>query len=88
MSLSLKHIANYKGIKAIHGPSDQNISALILDSRKVETGSLFFAVKGVSVDAHQFIPKAIEMGAVAIVCSDLPSTLLPQIVQHVPKLAG
>jgi len=79
MSQSLKHIAIYKGIKAIHGPSDPSINSLILDSRKVEAGSLFFAVKGVSIDAHQFIPKAIEMGAVAIVCSDLPSTLLPQI---------
>ncbi len=75
----LKHIATYKGIKAIHGSDEVQISALILDSRKVQNGAVFFAVKGVSVDAHQFIPKAIELGASVIVCSDLPSTLMSHI---------
>jgi UDP-N-acetylmuramoyl-L-alanyl-D-glutamate--2,6-diaminopimelate ligase len=38
-----------------------------IDSRKVQPGSLFIAIKGVATDGHQFIEKAIESGAVAII---------------------
>ena len=44
-----------------------------MDSRKVQKGSLFIAVRGVAVDGHQFIVKAIEQGATAIVCEELPA---------------
>ncbi len=46
-----------------------------MDSRKVQKGSLFIAVRGVAVDGHQFIARAIEQGATAIVCEELPSSL-------------
>ena len=46
----------------------ENIEAtgITLDSREIKPGYIFAAVKGISVDGHQFIPKAIENGAVAI----------------------
>jgi len=43
------------------------INDVQIDSRKIKWGSLFIAVKGVAVDGHQFIDKAIEAGAVAVV---------------------
>ena len=55
------------------------ISKLELDSRQVENGTLFFAVKGTVTDAHQYIPQVIEKGAVAIVCSEMPK----EITEHV-----
>ena len=51
------------------------ISALEYDSRRVESGSCFFAVRGTASDGHNFIPAAIERGAVAIVCEELPTEI-------------
>jgi len=57
------------------GIFDKEISQVVFDSRKVELSSLFIAVKGTQVDGHQYIEKAIEKGAVAIVCEVLPQNL-------------
>ncbi len=57
---------------ALSGNTDIDINGIAIDSRKVEQGFLFIAVKGWAVDGHQFIDKAIEQGAVAIVCETLP----------------
>ncbi len=43
-----------------------------IDSRRVSTNSVFVAIKGTQADGHQFIGKAIEQGAIAIVCEALP----------------
>ena len=43
------------------------INDVQIDSRKIKSGTLFIAVKGVAFDGHQFIDKAIEAGAVAVV---------------------
>jgi UDP-N-acetylmuramoyl-L-alanyl-D-glutamate--2,6-diaminopimelate ligase len=59
---------------ALAGNTDIDISDVQIDSRKVRKGSLFVAVKGVAVDGHQFITKAIELGAEAIVCQSLPAS--------------
>ena len=71
----LKDIAIYGGIKGFYGAGNPEVRDLVLDSRKVTQGSVFFAVVGTTVDAHQFIPQVIEAGASAIVCSTLPDTL-------------
>jgi UDP-N-acetylmuramoyl-L-alanyl-D-glutamate--2,6-diaminopimelate ligase len=52
-----------------------DITSVAQDSRQVEAGSLFVAVRGTTVDGHQFIPSALEKGARAIVCETLPETL-------------
>ena len=56
------------------------VHGIQFDSRKVEAGDLFVAVKGTHVDGHQFIAKAIEMGAIAVVCEDVPENLPSGIV--------
>jgi UDP-N-acetylmuramoyl-L-alanyl-D-glutamate--2,6-diaminopimelate ligase len=58
---------------------EQEISALVFDSRKVITGSLFFAVRGTLVDGHRFIDQAIASGAVAVVCEEIPENPNPEI---------
>ena len=55
------------------GAQDIDITGVDIDSRRVEPGHLFFAMRGTQVDGHQFIPKAIELGAKAIVCEDVPA---------------
>ena len=63
-----------KNIKptAIIGNAEVGVSGVEIDSRKVTEGGLFVAMKGTQVDGHRFIPKAIELGAVAVLCEDLP----------------
>ncbi|RYZ30581.1 MAG: UDP-N-acetylmuramoyl-L-alanyl-D-glutamate--2,6-diaminopimelate ligase [Chitinophagaceae bacterium] len=58
---------------AVSGSTDVVVSGVQIDSRKVSHRSVFVAVRGVAVDGHQFIAKAIESGAVAIVCEEMPS---------------
>ncbi|MBQ2429429.1 MAG: UDP-N-acetylmuramoyl-L-alanyl-D-glutamate--2,6-diaminopimelate ligase, partial [Alistipes sp.] len=56
--------------------SDQvQITGLTYDSRRVSKGDCFFAVRGTQSDGHNYIGKAIEAGAAAIVCEQLPEQL-------------
>ena len=59
-------------IKAIEGSADVEIADVNIDSRQVKPGHLFVAIKGTQTDGHQYIAKAIEQGAVAILCEDMP----------------
>lgn len=59
---------------ALAGNTNIDISDVQIDSRKVQGGCLFVAAKGVAADGHKFIDKAIEQGAVAIVCEQMPSS--------------
>lgn len=61
------------------GAADAEISALCYDSRTVEAGSCFFAVVGTVTDGHRFIPMAIERGAAAVVCQQMPEELDPRV---------
>jgi UDP-N-acetylmuramoyl-L-alanyl-D-glutamate--2,6-diaminopimelate ligase len=53
-------------LKTVHGSLDINVSDIAFDSRAVNKGSVFVALKGETVDGHDFIEKAIENGASAI----------------------
>jgi len=56
----------------IIGSLNKEILDVAFDSRKVVEGSLFIAIEGTQVDGHNFIQKAIDKGAVAIVCNKMP----------------
>ena len=66
-----------KNIKPAQVVGDENtdITGVNIDSRKIKQGHLFVAMKGTQVDGHQFIPKALDLGASAILCEDLPAEL-------------
>ncbi len=68
-------IRNIKPL-CIKGNSDIDIIGVNIDSRKISNGHLFIAMKGTQVDGHKFIPKAIEQGATAILCEDLPEDIV------------
>ncbi len=57
------------------GNTEQDITGICFDSRKVSTSSMFIATVGTVVDGHQFIASAIEKGASVIVCEKLPEQL-------------
>jgi UDP-N-acetylmuramoyl-L-alanyl-D-glutamate--2,6-diaminopimelate ligase len=57
------------------GHSDIDLKGINSDSRKVESGHLFVAVKGTQTDGHSYISTAIEKGAIAVLCEELPTEL-------------
>lgn len=59
-------------ILEIYGEKESEILGLDSDSRNIKPKYMFIAVKGSAVDGHKYIEKAIELGATAIVCEDLP----------------
>ena len=65
--MKLSELINIAGLGETEGADDLEITGIYSDSRQVEPGSLFVAVKGTLVDGHDYIDKAIELGAVAIV---------------------
>ncbi|MBR5349722.1 MAG: UDP-N-acetylmuramoyl-L-alanyl-D-glutamate--2,6-diaminopimelate ligase [Prevotella sp.] len=64
-----------KNIKPIlvAGSTAVDITGINIDSRKIMPGHLFVAIKGTQTDGHQYIEKAIQSGAAAILCEDLPT---------------
>lgn len=84
-------IKNIKVIKVV-GDVNANISSLELDSRKVLKDSMFFAVVGTNIDAHNYIDDVIKLGAKAIVCSTIPNQLNQEVtyilVENVQQTVG
>ena len=59
----------------IAGSTSMEITGVNIDSRLIETGHLFMAMRGTQTDGHAYIPAAIDKGAVAVLCEELPEEL-------------
>ncbi len=70
--MKLKELLKYVTPITIIGDSDIDITGVNIDSRKIESGHLFVAIRGTQTDGHRFIPKAKELGAAAVLCETLP----------------
>lgn len=68
----LKELLSATRTEEVRGNVQIEISDIEFDSRKVKAGTLFVAQPGTAVDGHDFIGKAIELGATAIVCERIP----------------
>lgn len=66
-------------IVEVHGSTNIAVEGLTLDSRKVRPNWMFVAIKGSAMDGHDFIAKAVELGADCIVCENIPATLHPHV---------
>ena len=73
--MKLENILKSINVIETTGCINQEISGIHIDSRQIESGHLFVAVKGTQTDGHAYINKAIEKGASAIVCEMLPEEL-------------
>jgi len=69
----LKDILYKVAIESVKGSTDVAIQKIEFDSRKVETNDVFVAIRGSLSDGHNYIEKAIELGAKAIICDTLPA---------------
>ena len=70
---NLKDILYKVAIQKVFGVTDLSVNQLIFDSRNVTNNDVFIAIKGVSVDGHLYIEKAISLGAKAIICEEFPA---------------
>lgn len=68
IDMKLSELIDIAGLGGITGENDPEITGVCSDSRQVKPGSLFVAVKGTVADGHDYIGKAVEQGAVAVVC--------------------
>lgn len=75
-------------ITSASGDMAIQLKGIAFDSRKVEAGFLFVAVKGTQSDGHEFIKAAISKGATAVVCEKLPESLSDNITYVTVKESG
>lgn len=81
--MKLSKLLNNIKVITILGNRETEVKSICFDSREVKDGSLFVALKGETSDGHDFIGKAVESGATAIVCEVLPSNSLSAIIIQV-----
>ncbi len=77
--MNLQDLLYGVSIKSLKGMPQMEVAALAFDSRLVNPGTLFFAIRGTAVDGHQFIDQTIALGASVIVCEELPAELNEQV---------
>ena len=73
---NLKDILYKVHIEAVHGATDIAISKIEFDSRKIELNDVFVAIRGTLSDGHDYIEKALSLGAVAVICEEFPSVIV------------
>jgi len=71
----LKDIVYKVSLTSVYGDMNAEVKGICFDSRQVQPGFLFVAVRGTQADGHEFISKAVELGASGIVCEKLPDTI-------------
>ncbi len=76
---ALEHILYTVRTTGLHGSTGTEVKGLTMDSRQVAAGYAFIAVRGVHVDGHQFIEAAIDQGATAVVCEEMPEWLYDHV---------
>lgn len=68
----LKDILYRVGLEAVVGSTSVVINEIHFDSRKVSLDDVFVAIRGTLSDGHNYIQKAIDQGALAVVCEEMP----------------
>lgn len=76
----LKDILYKVNLIEVIGSTSVNVNQIVFDSREVKGGCVFVATVGVAVDGHKFISSAIESGASAIVCENIPDYVQADVV--------
>ncbi|WP_404462160.1 UDP-N-acetylmuramoyl-L-alanyl-D-glutamate--2,6-diaminopimelate ligase [Sutcliffiella horikoshii] len=78
--MKLQQLIQYLHRYEVSSKYNPEISSIVMDSRKVNEGSLFFCIKGYTVDGHQFAQEAVNKGAVAIISEKPLDVPVPVIV--------
>jgi UDP-N-acetylmuramoyl-L-alanyl-D-glutamate--2,6-diaminopimelate ligase len=79
MNILLKDILYKVAIEAVNGSTEVTVNKIEFDSRNIQPNDVFVAIRGTVSNGHDFIEKAINLGAVAIVCDTFPSLIITGI---------
>ncbi|MBC7426217.1 MAG: UDP-N-acetylmuramoyl-L-alanyl-D-glutamate--2,6-diaminopimelate ligase, partial [Bacteroidia bacterium] len=89
---TLSEIINKIKIISVTGDDKKMIESLTIDSRTAAENSVYFAVKGTNTDGHDYIESAINSGATAVVCENIPAIINDNctyvVVEDVAKTVG
>ena len=77
--MKLSDLLNGIPVLSATADMDTEITDVSYDSRKTQPGHLFVAITGYETDGHKFIPKAIENGALAVLCERIPAEDIPYV---------
>ena len=78
--MKLKELLHGLDVLELHADEALDITGVQYDSRQVTPGALFVAISGFQPDGHKYIPKAMENGAVCVVCEKKPETDIPYVL--------
>jgi len=78
--MKLKDLLAGVPVKELHAGDGLDITDVSYDSRKTQPGGLFAAISGYAMDGHAYIPKAVEAGAVCVVCERPPEAEVPYVL--------
>ncbi len=81
----LKNLLENIEILELIGNENQKVNGFQFDSRKIELNDIFIAQKGVLVNGHNYIEKAINLGAKTIICEVLPETFMVNVTYVLVK---
>ena len=85
--MKLKELIPADGVVQMNADPELEITGISYDSRKTEACDLFIAVRGFETDGHRYIGKAIEKGAAAVLCEELPEEEIPCVLVRDSRLA-
>lgn len=80
--MKLQELLRGVAVKSSTAAEDLEIHEVRYDSRAVQAGDLFVAIRGFATDGHQYIGKALEQGAVAVVCEEAPEGAPAVVVEN------
>ena len=87
--MKLKDLIAGMPVIALCADGELEITDVSYDSRKTQPGGLFVAITGYAMDGHTYIPKAVEKGAVCVVCERAPEVDIPYVlVEHSRRALG
>lgn len=78
--MQLKTLLQGIDVLELHADAALELSGVQYDSRRVQPGELFVAVSGFQTDGHVYIPKAVENGAVCVLCEKAPTVQVPYVL--------
>ena len=71
--MKLKNLVSELNVLEVRGDLERDIRGVQIDSRQIGEDNLFVAVRGTVADGHNYIGKALEKGAVAVLCEEFPA---------------
>ena len=90
--MKLKNLVSKLDVLEVKGDLDRDICGVQIDSRQVGEGHLFIAVRGTVADGHNYIGKALEQGAAAVLCETIPEETAENItyvrVENTEQMVG